>query len=125
MDQKCAFGSHVLGHAVYCHNTEWPDAPMKCRRSTWSRTWLGEEKYPDEACRGYSPNPLHAAAPPRMTDRERLEFEERLQRESDARMVYLESAEGCAASHRFFRALVATFGRARTVVLGSQARPRP
>ena len=26
-DQPCKYGNRVEGHAVYCHNTEWKDAP--------------------------------------------------------------------------------------------------
>ena len=53
-DQPCAHGHRVDGHAVYCHNTEWEDAPRKCRR-----TWYtgGEDR--DEDCPGYSPNSLY------------------------------------------------------------------
>lgn len=51
-DQPCAYGNCVKGHAVYCHNETWPDAPRKCRR-----TWYtgGEER--DEDCPGFAPNP--------------------------------------------------------------------
>lgn len=48
-DQPCAFGSHVKGHAVYCHNEAWPDSPRKCRRN---RT-----DYPHETCPGFVRNP--------------------------------------------------------------------
>ena len=50
--QPCKHGHLVVGHAVYCHNQEWADAPRKCRR-----TWYtgGEER--DEDCPGYAPNP--------------------------------------------------------------------
>ena len=51
-DQPCAFGHRVETHAVYCHNSEWPDAPRKCRR-----TWYTGGKERDEDCPGYKPNP--------------------------------------------------------------------
>ena len=50
-DQPCAFGHRVEGHAVYCHNDEWPDAPRKCRR-----TWYTGGETPDETCPGFKEN---------------------------------------------------------------------
>lgn len=52
-DQPCEHGNRVDGHAVYCHNTEWTDAPRKCRR-----TWYTGGKVRDEDCPGFAPNPL-------------------------------------------------------------------
>lgn len=51
-DQPCQYGHRVGGHAVYCTNTSWKDAPRKCRRSWYTG---GEER--DEDCPGYQPNP--------------------------------------------------------------------
>ena len=51
-DQPCAHGNRVNGHAVYCHNTGWPAAPRKCRR-----TWYTGGKTRDEDCPGYEANP--------------------------------------------------------------------
>ena len=51
-DQPCKHGNRVGGHAVYCHNNEWPDAPRKCRR-----TWYTGGQERDEDCPGYSHNP--------------------------------------------------------------------
>lgn len=57
-DQRCIYGQSVDGHAVYCHNADWPAAPRKCRR-----TWYYGEKYAtengcrDEDCPGFKPNP--------------------------------------------------------------------
>jgi len=50
-NQPCKFGHLIEGHAVYCHNDTWEDAPRKCRR-----TWYtgGEER--DEDCEGYEKN---------------------------------------------------------------------
>ncbi len=50
-DQVCKYGHRVEDHAVYCHNTQWKDAPRKCRR-TW---WSGDE-IKDEDCAGFKPN---------------------------------------------------------------------
>ncbi len=50
-DQSCEYGYKVEGHAVYCHNEVWPDAPRKCRR-----TWYTGGKVRDEDCPGFSPN---------------------------------------------------------------------
>lgn len=51
-DQPCAFGERVDGHAVYCTNQDWSDAPRKCRR-----TWYTGGETRDEDCPGFSPNP--------------------------------------------------------------------
>jgi hypothetical protein len=51
-DQPCAHGHRVEVHAVYCHNTEWADAPRKCRR-----TWYSGGEVRDEDCPGFKPNP--------------------------------------------------------------------
>lgn len=50
-DQPCKHGLRVDGHAVYCHNTGWEDAPRKCRR-----TWYTGGETRDEDCPGYAPN---------------------------------------------------------------------
>lgn len=50
-NQPCRYGNLVAGHAVYCHNTEWPDAPRKCRR-----TWYTGGQKRDEDCPGFAPN---------------------------------------------------------------------
>ena len=52
-DQACIHGHRVNGHAVYCHNTEWLDAPRKCRR-----TWATGGEVRDEDCPGFMANPL-------------------------------------------------------------------
>ena len=56
-DQKCRYGHRVDGHAVYCHNDNWPDAPRKCRR-TWyhGEDYAEEHELRDEDCEGYEPN---------------------------------------------------------------------
>jgi hypothetical protein len=51
-DQACRFGNRVGGHAVYCHNEQWEDAPRKCRRTRYTG---GVER--DEDCPGFEPNP--------------------------------------------------------------------
>lgn len=51
-DQPCGYGHRVDGHAVYCHNEKWPDAPRKCRR-----TWYTGGEVRDEDCEGFWPNP--------------------------------------------------------------------
>ncbi len=50
-DQPCTYGHRIGYHAVYCHNTEWEDAPRKCRRTSCSG---GKER--DEDCVGFEPN---------------------------------------------------------------------
>ena len=50
-DQPCHWGHRVECHAVYCHNTEWADAPRKCRR-----TWYTGGAERDEDCPGFKPN---------------------------------------------------------------------
>jgi hypothetical protein len=50
-DQSCKFGNRCGGHAVYCHNEEWTDAPRKCRNN-----WYYGEEGLDEACLGYKKN---------------------------------------------------------------------
>ena len=55
-DQPCAYGNRVEDHAVYCHNTEWKDAPRKCHR-----TWFTGGEVRDEDCPGFKPNPKHEA----------------------------------------------------------------
>lgn len=55
-DQPCIYGHRVEGHAVYCHNQEWPDAPRKCRN-----TWYTGGRERDEDCEGYKPNPEYKA----------------------------------------------------------------
>lgn len=51
-DQPCMFGQRVEGHAVYCTNKKWKDAPRKCRCS-----WYTDGKERDEDCSGFKPNP--------------------------------------------------------------------
>jgi hypothetical protein len=51
-DQPCRFGHRVEEHAVYCHNTAWPMAPRKCRRS------VRRPDFRHEDCPGFAPNPL-------------------------------------------------------------------
>ena len=53
-DQPCIYGHRINGHAVYCHNENWKDAPRKCRNSWYTG---GLEK--DEDCPGYKPNLNH------------------------------------------------------------------
>ena len=55
-DQPCIHGNRVENHAVYCHNTEWSDAPRKCHRSWYTG---GEER--DEDCPGFKANPNYHA----------------------------------------------------------------
>ena len=50
-DQKCKYGHRVEHHAVYCHNSDWKDAPRKCRRD-----WYTGGEVKDEDCEGYAPN---------------------------------------------------------------------
>ena len=52
-DQPCKYGNRVDGHAVYCHNETWKDAPRKCRQ-TWY--WGKEKDREDKDCKGFSPN---------------------------------------------------------------------
>ena len=58
-DQPCKYGHRVDGHAVYCHNDEWEDAPRKCRQ-----TWYcgNKEGYRDKDCEGFEPNPDYKGA---------------------------------------------------------------
>ena len=51
-NQRCIHGNLVDGHAVYCHNQTWPNAPRKCRRS-----WYTGGKVRDEDCEGFEANP--------------------------------------------------------------------
>ena len=48
-DQPCKYGNRVECHAVYCHNTEWKDAPRKCKR-----TWFTGGEVRDEDCEGFA-----------------------------------------------------------------------
>lgn len=50
-DQPCKYGNRVSGHAVYCHNNDWADAPRKCRR-----TWYTGGEIRDEDCEGFCAN---------------------------------------------------------------------
>lgn len=52
-NQVCAHGALVDGHAVYCHNGEWADAPRKCRR-----TWYTGGEVRDEDCEGFKARTL-------------------------------------------------------------------
>ncbi len=52
-DQPCKHGNRVGGHAVYCHNDDWENAPRKC---CW--TWYTGGAQRDEDCPGFAPNPL-------------------------------------------------------------------
>lgn len=56
-DQPCAFGQRVDGHAVYCTNEKWDDAPRKCRR-----TWYTGGEVSDYTCEGFKENPEHVSA---------------------------------------------------------------
>lgn len=56
-NQPCAHGSLVDGHAVYCHNGTWKDAPRKCRR-----TWYTGGETRDQDCEGFAPNANSPAA---------------------------------------------------------------
>ncbi len=56
-NQPCAHGNYCDGHAVYCHNEQWADAPRKCRR-----TWYTNGEVTDESCPGFSPNPNFQSA---------------------------------------------------------------
>lgn len=47
-NQPCRHGALVDGHAVYCHNQAWKDAPRKCRRAWYTG---GVER--DEDCEGF------------------------------------------------------------------------
>ena len=47
-NQPCRHGALVDGHAVYCHNKAWKDAPRKCRR-----TWYTAGAERDEDCEGF------------------------------------------------------------------------
>jgi len=51
-DQPCKWGCRIEGHAVYCNNKGWAEAPRKCRR-----TWYTGGKVRDEDCPGYWENP--------------------------------------------------------------------
>lgn len=56
-DQRCAYGCRVDGHAVYCHNNDWVDAPRKCRRSWYyGQDEAAKEHMRDEDCPGFKPN---------------------------------------------------------------------
>ena len=55
-DQPCKFGHRVEGHAVYCHNSVWKEAPRKCRRSLYYGNKAG---YEDSDCPGFSPNEIN------------------------------------------------------------------
>lgn len=50
-NQSCAYGHLIKDHAVYCHNTEWKEAPRKCRN-----TWYTGGVDKDEDCPGFKPN---------------------------------------------------------------------
>lgn len=50
-NQPCAHGNLIDGHAVYCHNDEWKEAPRKCRR-----TWYTGGEVRDEDCPGFKAN---------------------------------------------------------------------
>ena len=54
-NQKCKHGNLVTGHAVYCHNGTWKNAPRKCRNSWYYKDSTPEHQ--DENCPGYTPNP--------------------------------------------------------------------
>lgn len=58
-DQPCAHGNRCGGHAVYCHNDEWKDAPRKCRR-----TWYTGGEFRDEDCPGFKANPAYTPKAP-------------------------------------------------------------
>jgi hypothetical protein len=50
-NQPCKHGNLMFGHAVYCHNSKWADAPRKCRR-----TWYTGGEVRDEDCEGFAHN---------------------------------------------------------------------
>lgn len=50
-NQSCKHGNLVDGHAVYCHNDKWKEAPRKCRN-----TWYTGGESRDEDCPGFEPN---------------------------------------------------------------------
>ena len=58
-DQPCKFGGRCESHAVYCHNFDWADKPMKCRRTWYWGDDAGPE-YQDSACPGFVPHPKEA-----------------------------------------------------------------
>lgn len=64
-DQPCAFGNRVSGHAVYCHNEAWPDAPRKCRYGKGCAEVYGipEEENRHEDCPGFVANPDYTELP--------------------------------------------------------------
>ncbi|KKL85356.1 hypothetical protein LCGC14_1955520, partial [marine sediment metagenome] len=45
----------VEGHAVYCHNSVWKEAPRKCQRSLYYGNKVG---YEDSDCPEFSPNEI-------------------------------------------------------------------
>ena len=58
-DTPCKHGHSVIGHATYCHNSEWKDAPRKCRRGgycEWLFTGKREGKNRFQDCPGFAPN---------------------------------------------------------------------
>ena len=55
-DEPCAFGHRVGFHAVYCHNTEWADAPRKCHRCSKPDHAHWEAGGEHKDCPGFSPN---------------------------------------------------------------------
>jgi hypothetical protein len=58
-DQPCVFGNRVGHHAVYCHNSTWPDSPRKCRRGPgYARLHgISEKENRHENCPGFCANP--------------------------------------------------------------------
>lgn len=65
-DTPCKHGHSVIGHATYCHNSTWKDAPRKCRRGMYCE-WLfagtqdGKNRFQD--CPGFTPNDSDKIAP--------------------------------------------------------------
>ena len=59
-DQPCKYASHVEGHGMYCHNTDWKDAPRKCKRGWYSKIFSTESPpqitAPFEDCEGFEKN---------------------------------------------------------------------
>ena len=55
-DQPCKYGYRVNGHAVYCHNKKWKDAPRKCRRSWYTGNYDNTNEDSDYACKGFEKN---------------------------------------------------------------------
>ena len=63
-DQECIYGHRVDGHAVYCHNENWKNAPRKCRRNWYyGKEYAKKEKLRDRDCKGFKKNPNYKDTP--------------------------------------------------------------